>query len=174
MELKEVLRIVGQVLGFVSPAIAVISYQMRSQKKLLFWQIINSVIMCLHYFMIGAVSGAALNSISVVRNTVFFRRKLKGNMGKAIPLIFTGITIVVGIITWEAWYTIFYFLGMVIHCFCLSFSNSQSVRKSMLVTCPLVLVYDVFERSYGTIVYEVLAIGSSIVGIIRHRNKNTE
>jgi len=167
-------EIIGQILGFVTPVIAIISYQMKSQKNLLIWQIIASAVKGLSYLMLGAISGMALNMVGLVRNTVFFRRKLKGEMGKVIPIVFTVITVIVGIITWKEWYTVFNFSGMVIHAFCMSFSNSQKVRKSILVTSPLVIIYDLFERSYGSIVYESLAVASSIVGIVRHRNKNTE
>ena len=168
------LEIIGQILGFVTPVIAIISYQMKSQKNLLIWQIIASAVKGLSYLMLGAISGMALNMVGLVRNTVFFRRKLKGEMGKVIPIVFTVITVIVGIITWKEWYTVFNFSGMVIHAFCMSFSNSQKVRKSILITSPLVIIYDLFEQSYGSIVYESLAVASSIVGIVRHRNKNTE
>ena len=43
------------------------------------------------------------------------------------------------------------------------------MRKSILVTSPLVLIYDVFTLSIGGIVYETVAIVSSIIGIVRYR-----
>ena len=102
-------EIIGQILGFVTPVIAIISYQMKSQKNLLIWQIIASAVKGLSYLMLGAISGMALNMVGLVRNTVFFRRKLKGEMGKVIPIVFTVITVIVGIITWKEWYTVFNF-----------------------------------------------------------------
>jgi hypothetical protein len=74
-----------------------------------------------------------------------------------------------GIISWEAWYSIFVFAGMVIHAFCMSFSNAQNVRKSILVTSPLVLIYDAFALSIGGIIYESVAVTSALIGIIRYR-----
>ena len=174
MDLEEIIYLIGQLLGFVAVALGILSYQMRSQKNLLLLQLITSGIFCLHYLMIGAVSGMALNVVGLLRNAVFFRRKLRGDTGKLAPIIFTLISAVIGIITWEAWFTVLYFAGMVIHSFCMAFSSSQNVRKSILVTSPLVIIYDAFERSYGGILYETVAIVSAMIGIIRHKNKRTE
>ena len=163
--------VIGQILGFVAIALGILSYQMRTQKNLLLLQLANSAIFCLHYLLIGAISGMALNMVGLTRNAVFFRRNLMGKKDKITPIIFTVITAIVGIISWEAWYSIFVFLGMVIHAFCMAFSNAQNVRKSILITSPLVIIYDVFTLSVGGIIYETVAIISSLIGILRHRQK---
>lgn len=161
--------ILGQILGFIAIALGILSYQMKTQKNLLLLQLANSAIFCLHYLLIGAISGMALNLVGLTRNVVFFRRNLKGKKDKLTPIIFTVITAIVGIISWEAWYSIFVFSGMVIHAFCMAFSNAQNVRKSILVTSPLVIIYDVFAHSVGGAIYETVAIVSSVLGIVRHR-----
>jgi hypothetical protein len=60
-------------------------------------------------------------------------------------------------------------LGLVINTVCMAFPDAQKVRKSILVTSPLVLTYDVFVLSVGGIVYESVAILSSLIGILRNR-----
>ena len=105
--------------------------QMKTQKNLLLLQLANSAVFCVHYLLIGAVSGMALNLVGLTRNAVFFHRNLMGKKDKLTPIIFTVITAIVGIISWEAWYSIFVFSGMVIHAFCMAFSNAQNVRKDL-------------------------------------------
>ena len=168
MDTGSIIYFIGQGLGFVGPVLGVLSYQMKKQKDLLLFQLANSLVFVLHYLMIGATPAAAMNFIGVVRNAVFFRRRLKGDTDKVVPIIFTVITAIVGILTWEEWYSIFVFSGLVIHSFCMALSNAQAVRKSILVTSPLVIIYDCFERSYGGIIYESVAIASCIIGILRH------
>ena len=73
-----------------------------------------------------------------------------------------------GILTWQAWYSVFVFLGLAINSLCLAFSDPQNVRKSILVTSPMVIVYNCFAHSYGGIVYETVAIVSSAIGIVRN------
>jgi hypothetical protein len=175
MEKEQIIFFVGQALGIIAPALGILSYQMKTPKKILLLQLINSLIFCIHYLMIGAITGMTLNFVGVCRNLVFYRRNLRGSKGKLAPIIFTVITAIVGILTWDGWYSIFIFLGIVIHSFCMSFSNAQNIRKSILITSPLVIIYDIFTLSIGGIIYETIAIASCVVGIIRHReNKNVE
>ena len=49
----------------------------------------------------------------------------------------------------------------------LSVQSPQTIRKSILLTSTMILIYDIFVSSYGGIINEALAITSSIIGIIR-------
>jgi hypothetical protein len=171
MDFERVLFIVGQLLGFVAIVLGVLSYQMKTQRGLLMLQVATAAVFVLHYAMIGAISGMALNLVCVVRNIAFYIRHRMGREGKLLPLAFTALTAVVGILTWEAWYSIFIFVALVINAFCMSFSNAQNVRKSILITSPLVMIYDAITRSVGGFIYEGVAIASSVVGILRYRKR---
>lgn len=52
---------------------------------------------------------------------------------------------------------------------CLSFGKPQLLRKSILFTCTLILIYNIFIRSIGGMANETLGIVSSIIGIVRFR-----
>ena len=47
--------------------------------------------------------------------------------------------------------------------------DPQNIRKSILVTSPLVLIYNIFEFSIGGIANESLSIVSSLIGIVRDK-----
>ncbi len=116
----------------------------------------------------------AMNSVNIVRNLVYYRRNQKGDNSMLMPILFTVILGIIGLLTWEAWYSIFVFLGLIINSLCMSFSNPQNVRKSILITSPMVLIYDAFAFSIGGFIYESVAIISSVIGIIRFRKQNSE
>ena len=80
----------------------------------------------------------------------------------------------VGILTWNAWYSVFVLLGQVINTLYMSCNDPQKVRKSVLVTCPMVLTYDVFVWSFGGVIYESVVIVSALIGIFRNRNTTKE
>ena len=161
--------IVGQAFGIVAIILGFISYQVRTQRKLLFVQSAVSFVFCIHFFLIGAYSGMAMNAVSLIRNFVYDYRMKKGYSGKLLPCIFVGIQIVACLITWEAWYSVFILLGLCINTYCMSFTNPQSVRKSILVTSPLVLAYDLFARSVGGSIFETVSVISAAIGIWRNR-----
>ncbi len=171
MDIRQICFIAGQALGFVAVALGVLSYQMKTQRRLLWLKLGNSIVSTLHYLLIGAISGMALNLVGPVKYLFYLRRNAQGGKGKLVPILFTLITAAVGIISWREWYSVFVFSGMVIHAFCMSFSDPQKVRISLLITSPLVIVYNIFVLSISGVVYESVAIVSAVIGIIRHRKR---
>ena len=162
---------VGQGLGIVAIALGFLSYQMKTREGLVFAQFATAICFVLHYLMIGAYSGMALNIISVIRNYVYFQLGKKGSVAKVWAVVFSVIMGAIGILSWQNWYSIFVVLGLIINSYCMSFSNPQSIRKSIFVTSPLVLIYDVLVLSVGGAVYESIAIISAVIGILRTKRK---
>jgi len=166
--------ILGQIMGFVAVVLGFVSFQMRTQKQLLVVQIATTIAFCLHYWLIGATSGMMMNLLGIVRNIAYYHKDKKIFSGKKCPIFFGVVMAIVGILSWQGYYSIFVLLGLVINTVCLSFTNPQNTRKSILVSSPLVLVYDVFVQSIGGIVYESVVIVSSIIGIVRYKKRPEE
>ena len=72
----------------------------------------------------------------------------------------------VSLITKEGWYFILSVLALMINSYAMSFQNPNSIRKSILITSPMVLAYDCFVLSVGGAVYESVAIISAIILIV--------
>ena len=162
---------IGQGFGILAIILGFVSYQMHTQRQVLFMQTMVASVFCIHYGMIGAYTALAMNAVCIVRNIVYDYRARKGIRSNLIPIIFVVIQVLIGILTWEAWYSIFVLLGIGINTYCMSFYNPQSVRKSILITCPLVLTYDVLAWSLGGMIYESIAWISAGLGIIRYRTR---
>ena len=163
-------EIIGQIIGVIAVFMTLLSYQMKTNKQLLIVQTIATALFSVHYYLIGAFSGLALNILAIARNLVFYYRdSVKLLSGKAVPWIFAALMAVFGIFPWRGWHTVLITAGIAINTIFLSLPDAQKIRKSILLTSPMVLIYDVFEGSVGGIVNESVAILSSIVGIIRYR-----
>ena len=108
-----------------------------------------------------------LNIVAMIRNLVYSRRDLKLFSGKWWPAAFAVIMGITGMLFWQDWYSVFVVAGLVINSVCMSFKDPQKIRKSILVSSPLVLIYDAFALSLGGIIYESAAIVSALVGILR-------
>jgi len=169
MDKELVIYIIGQILGVVAVLIGILSYQMKRQENLLKFKLLNSIVKTFNELLTGALTGAALHVVGAIKYPVYMVRNKKGKDGKLIPIIFTLITAIVGIITWTKWYSVFVFSGMVIHAFCMSFKDAQKVRYSVLITSPLIIVYNILTYNYAGVVYEAFVITSSVIGIIRYR-----
>lgn len=166
---SEVAMLIGQIMGIVAVILGFINYQVRSQKALLLVNMITCIVFCIHYLLIGAVSGFALNAVGVVRNIVYSNRDKKIFASPVWPIFFGIVMLVAGIITWQDWRSFLAVAALVINSLALSLKNPQHIRYSLLLTCPMVLIYDLLVSSYGGMVYEGMSTVSAIIGIIRFR-----
>ena len=166
--------LIGQALGIVAVILGVITYQMRSQKALLVVNMITCAVFCAHYLLIGAISGFALNAVGFVRNIVYTNRDKKLFASPVWPYVFGAVMLLAGILTWQDWRSVLMVCALVINSLALSLKNPQHIRFSLLITCPLVLIYDLLLHSYGGMVYEGMSIVSSVIGIVRFRKTGKE
>jgi len=171
MESWNTAEIIGQLMGVVAVILGFVSYQMHTQKKILIAQTATALAFCIHYLLIGAYSGLALNSLAIVRNLAYYHRDKKLFSGRKCPIFFAILMAAMGALSWQGWYSLFIIAGLVINTLCLSFTNPQNIRKSILVTSPMVLIYNCFVFSIGGIVYESVAIVSSVIGIMAYRSQ---
>ena len=165
------IMLAGQALGAVAVILGFITYQMRSPKALLIVNLITCGVFCAHYLLIGAISGFVLNAIGIFRNVVYTNRDKKIFSSPAWPYIFAVIMLIAGLVTWQDWRTILMICALVINSVCLSLKNAQHIRYSLLITCPLVMLYDILVHSYGGIVFEGMSIISAVIGILRFRRQ---
>ena len=173
-ENMDLAMLIGQVLGIVAVILGFITYQMKSPKALLIVNLITCGVFCLHYLLIGAVSGCVMNLIGIFRNVVYTNRNKKIFSSPAWPFIFAAIMLAAGLVTWQDWRSVLMVCALVINSMALSMKNAQHIRWSLLITCPLVMIYDVLLHSYGGMVYEGMSIVSALIGIVRFRKTGKE
>ena len=152
------IMLIGQALGVVAVILGFVTYQMKSPKALLIVNLITCGVFCLHYLLIGAISGAVMNGLGILRNVVYTNRDKKIFSSPAWPFIWAAVMLVAGLITWQDWRSVLMVCALVINSMALSMKNAQHIRYSLLITCPLVMIYDVLLHSYGGIVYEGMSI----------------
>lgn len=165
------IQIIGHLFGFVALILGFTAYQAKNQKQLLLWQMANSMAFVLHYLLIGAPSACALNTVTVVRNLAYYRSGRRGAVLPAYPVIFSLAMVVFGILTWEGGHSLLVIVANVVNCVCVALGNTQSIRKSILLTSTLVFIYDIFVLSVGGMIYELVAIASSAIGLCRYRKR---
>jgi len=168
------IMLIGQALGIVAVILGFITYQMRSPKALLVVNMITCGVFCAHYLLIGAISGFALNAVGFVRNIVYTNRDKKIFSSPVWPYVFAVIMLAAGLLSWQDWRSVLVLCGLVLNTLALSLKNAQHIRYSLLITCPMVLVYNLLLHSYGGVVFEGMSIASSLIGIVRFRKAGRE
>jgi hypothetical protein len=146
---------------------------MKDRKTILLVQAIGIALITTQYFMIGATSGAVLNCVCLLRTVFFYFAdgKIKSLLLKKylFPTFFTILICAFAIFSWEGWYSIFILLCLAINSFCVGACNPQNLRKSMIFTCILAFIYNVYVFSIGGMANEILSLISALIGIIRYK-----
>lgn len=167
----EIGMMIGQGLSVVAVITGFISYQMKTAKGILFFQIITALIFSAHYFLIGAMTAMALNLVAAIKCVCYYIRNSRQSNGLFVPFFFTVLVLVTSVLTWDGWYSAFIMTGLSVHAISLSLSKPQTIRKLTLIKSPLCLVYNTCVLSVGGIIFEMSSLISAIIGIIKNRNE---
>ncbi len=159
--------IIGQAFSIVGMITGFVSFQMKTAKGILLFQIITAMVFAAHYFLIGAPTAIALNLLAVLQCICYYIRNKRNSKSLFLPIFFSVVVLVTGILTWDNWYSGLITLGVLVNAVAFSLSNPQTIRKLTLIKSPLCLGYNCCVWSTGGIVFEVAVLTSAIIGIIR-------
>ena len=178
------LEIVAQGISFVAMAMNILSYQQRTQKGVLTFQRVGSMLFAVSFFLLGAYAGALLNAVGITRALVFINRD---RLHATHPAWLCGYTLLY-VASYVLVFTVFAkapttrnlivevlpVVGMTLTTVSFRFRDAKTIRRFGLVNSPLWLIYNVFCFSLGAILCETISLVSIVIGTIRFDLKKTE
>ena len=164
--------------------IAVSSFQMRTQKRIVAMQLVSQSLFAVHYFLLGEYVGAGLNLIGSVRCCIYVFRGRKWADSFIWVVMFTLASLSTYVLRFTvlgAEHTAFNFiiqslpvLGMISNTFAQRMKEARLVRIFSLISMPLWLIYNAVIGSIGGCLTEIISITSVIVGMIRLDRKKKQ
>ena len=115
---KDMLTPAG-LIGVAALIVALTSFQQNTPKKMIVCQLISSTLFTIHFYMIDAPVGAAINLMSAARAVIYSQTDKKWAMHPIWTYIFIAISILIAVIFWEGWVSILPVFGAV--CYTISF-----------------------------------------------------
>ncbi len=170
--------IIAQALSIIAMFFNCISYLQKKKSTLLICQLVGSIFFGINFLLLGAMSGALLNVISVIRAIVFlWKDKLHADNA-----IWTSAFIASYLACYALVFTVFGkqptvpnliievlpVLANIALNLSYRYSNTKMVRRYGLVSSPLWLTYNIACFSVGAMICETLNIFTIIVGIIKY------
>lgn len=165
-------EILGQVFSWVAALFGFATYQCKIQKRVLITLSICGLSLCISYLLLGAYSGLALNIVGLIRNFVFAAKNKKIFSHKWWPVVFAGLMGFAGALSWQGPVSLLIIIALMLHTLFLSSENVQNLRKCILLTSSMVLLYNVYYQVWGGVLFEAVGIVSAIIGLIRFRKKS--
>ncbi|MBQ8717641.1 MAG: YgjV family protein [Clostridia bacterium] len=164
------MTIAGQIMGWLAALITFLSYQCKEHKKLLVVQTLSTLSICISYLLLGAWSGMLLNVVCIIRNFIIYRKDIKIFSYSFWPYVLAALMGVMGALSWQGPMSLLVIVALAANTLFLYFPNVQNLRKSIVITSTMVLIYNAYFSVWGGVFNEAIAISSSIIGIYRYRN----
>lgn len=164
--------IIANIIGFIAFTISTVAYHRKKKKKIFATTLIADFLKLIHYVVLGAYSGIATKVMAIVRDIIMVKQdKNKFLNSKILLLLFVIAYIVFGIVTYQGPLSVLSILAALIYTvFCWN-GNEDLVRKALIVSELLWLVYNAYAKSYSGCFYSVIMIISTLVAIYKNRKK---
>ena len=175
-------EIIAQLIGIIAMAFNIFSYQQKTSRRVILFQLVGGSLFAVNFFMLGATVGGIMNVIAVIR-AIVYANKEKFRATHILWLVFfIGLYIAAYILTfttfgkaftlWNAILEVLPIIGMTASTIGFRLQNANAIRKSGLICSPSWLIYNIVNLSIGAIICEVLSLVSIVIGIVR-LDKNT-
>jgi len=142
-------------------------YQQTSRKKLLLNKLIADCLWTLHYISLGAVSGAFVCAIGILREFVFLNKRKKWAQGKRWLMLFLLLSILSAVLTWENGFSVLPTIASILSVFSFWKGNPTWTKILSFPISVCFMTYNIFSLSYAGIINEILVLISTAIGIIR-------
>ena len=158
---------IAQFVGCIALAFGVSAFQMRTRVSVLAVMATANAFWALHFLLLGAYTGAALNLVSIARNAMFMRWKDR-YPGPLLPAVVIAVLAGAAIATWRGPLSGVALTAAV--CATIAFwqRHPRNTRRWSLLSSPLWLTHNALQGSYPGIIIEVLVLGSILIGMWRH------
>lgn len=154
-----------QLIGFAGMIVIISCFYCRRHKQVLLIKLIADVLWMLHYFLLGAFSGAATNLICCMRETVYMVEK--NEKRRYMWLVFFILLNWIGaFLTWKGIWNILPATVSTFGAYSFWQKNVKVTRKIGILNGVLMFIYDIFARSYIGMVSETLTIISAASALI--------
>lgn len=165
----------SQAFGFTATGIAILSFQAKSRRTILFLQFLVSTFWCIHYCCLGAFAGVGVNLVSMARNFLFSRKEdWKWVESKYTMYGFMGAFLLSGILTFDGLLSLLPTASMLVSTVAFHETEEKKIRILTLIASPLFLLYNVGTRSLSGVLAEVFVIVSVCVALYRYREKEKD
>lgn len=166
--------ILAQIVGIIAGALCILSFQQNKHKNIIALQLSGGIAFTIHFILLGAYTGAAMNLIDILRSIVFINRGKKWADHIWWVFVFSGLCVLSCILTWIGPLSLLPMGAMILTTISFYLQSPKLVRRVALPASPLWIIYNIATKSLGGIITEAFNICSIIIAMFRHDFKSKE
>ena len=160
--------ITAQAIGLIAAGFIFASYQQRGRKRILILQVVSGALFTVHFLLLGAYPGAAMNLLGTLRSLVYSQADKRWAKSQVWLWVFLATFTAAGILTWAGPRSILPLIAMLLTTVSLWLRSPRLIRAVTFPSSPMWLAYNVIVRSYSGILTECFVTASITIAIIRY------
>ena len=165
---------IAQGIGFIGMISVFIAFQQNEKKKILWLQAGAAITFAVHFLLLGAFTGVAMNILLIPRN-LLFARKYKKSKQFILTAVFIAAFVILGIVLWENSLSLLPIIAMSISTVVFTIQNTRNIRFFSLPVSVLWIIYNISVLSIPGVLTEIICFISILIAIVRFdipKNKN--
>ena len=157
-------------LGLLAVALFVLSYQIKSRKRLIAVNAASRILYVAQYLLLGAVEGALLDVVAFFASLLCHKRDHKWIKRYTVFVILVSNAVIVGVgmISYQNLFSLLPILGVIFETLALWFRRERHIRVFSLAGAPFWLAYNLYSAAYGSAIGNVITLVSITVAILRY------
>ena len=163
--------LLGNIVAFSGCIIMVLIGFVKEKKKILLLQCVQCAFMGTGNLLLGGVSGFISNGVSIVRNLVL----LKYENTPVLKIGFIAVQVLLTVLTGDGsmiqWLPV---IATVIFVCCFDLKNVVAFKSVLTIGQSLWLIYDLFYYNYVAVVFDMMTLISTVIGIRMLLKENKE
>ena len=164
--------IVAQIIGVLATVLSLLIYQVNRRSSMLWLGLAAGVLFAIHFYILGALTGAILNLIGIARSYTFVKVTPSRN-NIWVLVLFIIIASVATVAFWQGQIGVLALVGNTASGIAFWQKKPKSIRRWALISPPLWFAYNALSRSYPGMFIEVMNVLSAVTGIYRFDRKST-
>lgn len=167
-------NIITQAIGFIGFFLAVMTFQSDKHRSITLIKCASDAMFVIQFIMLGAYTGAIMNSIGCVRNIAYAQLVEKKKSVIPAVLLFSVIIVIGGIVTWSGPISLLAIIGKLLSTLSYAFKNPKTVRRMTIPVCLVWGIYDGISGSPAGVLTEVFTLASIAVAYFRFERGKEE
>ena len=161
-----------QLIGFIAVCFSILTYQLNKRSHMLITETIAAFLYSLHFFLLGAMAGGAMNFIGGCRALVFYKYPPSKNNSWVLVLFIT-LAIIGTYLFWDGLVSLLALIGTIGYAITYLQTNPKYIRRIMLLTFPAWFTYNIIVGSYPGMAIEIIVLISNLTGQYRFDFRKT-
>ena len=156
--------ILGNIIALIASLLMVYSGLLKQKKKILYFQTVQIGLSVISNIILGGITGAIINTLSMVRNILCYKNKL-GLKAKIV------ITILAVILTFKfnnlGYIGLLPLISTIVYIWLMNIKNVKKFKLLIAFTMLMWLIYDMVIKSYTSALFDFMNIVANIVTIFQ-------